>query len=144
MTIVGFRIGNRIYCTILDLATTVYRSLPHTDKCSHSRCLIAAANGGHSSVSGLTSLQTGYYLTPTHTLIAVFSWYFLQLLAKSKSKLYYARPSVEQSVLVSSTHLGLKARFFFCLTVAGLLMWGALSDERTGVLQRAMYNIFKI
>jgi hypothetical protein len=30
---------------------------------------------------------------------------------------------------------------FFCLTVAGLLMWGALSDERT-VLSFTMYNIF--
>jgi hypothetical protein len=31
--------------------------------------------------------------------------------------------------------------FYFCQTVAGLLMWGALSDERTG-LPSTMYNIF--
>jgi hypothetical protein len=38
--------------------------------------------------------------------------------------------SVIQSVLVSSTHLGLTTRF---QTVAGLLMWGTLSDERTSL-----------
>jgi hypothetical protein len=34
----------------------------------------------------------------------------------------------------TSTHLGLKTRsLLYCLTVAGLLMWGALSDERMGL-----------
>jgi hypothetical protein len=36
------------------------------------------------------------------------------------------------SVLVSSTHLGSKARFLL-MSVVGLLMYGALSDERTGL-----------
>jgi hypothetical protein len=40
---------------------------------------------------------------------------------------------VGQSVLVSSTHLGLTTRFYYCQTVAGLLMWDALSDERTSL-----------
>jgi hypothetical protein len=35
----------------------------------------------------------------------------------------------------------LRPDFFFCLTVAGLLMWGALSDERRG-LSFTVYNIF--
>jgi hypothetical protein len=35
----------------------------------------------------------------------------------------------------------LKPDFFFCLTFASLLMWGALSDERTG-LSFTVYNIF--
>jgi hypothetical protein len=44
------------------------------------------------------------------------------------------RPTVSrQSVLVSSNHLGRKTRFSFCQTVAGLLMWGALSEERAGL-----------
>jgi hypothetical protein len=53
--------------------------------------------------------------------------------SKSKSKLCYDRRSVGQSVLVSNTHLGLTTRFCYCQAVAGLLMWGALSDERTGL-----------
>jgi hypothetical protein len=28
---------------------------------------------------------------------------------------------------------GLQPNFYYCLTFAGLLMWGALSDERTGL-----------
>jgi hypothetical protein len=53
-------------------------------------------------------------------------------LSKSKSKLYYAQRSVGQSVLVSGTHLGRVTNFFNYLnTVTALLMWGALSDERT-------------
>jgi hypothetical protein len=60
-----------------------------------------------------------------------------------KSKFCHDRPSVGQSVLMSSTHLGLNTRFFFCLTVAGLLMWGALSDERM-CLSFIMYNVQNI
>jgi thiamine transporter ThiT len=36
-----------------------------------------------------------------------------------------------QSVLVSGAHLGSMTRYLL-LSVAGLLMWGALSDDRTG------------
>jgi hypothetical protein len=52
--------------------------------------------------------------------------------SETKSKFCYDRRSVGQSVFVSSTHRGLTTRFLL-LTVAGLLMWGALSDERTGL-----------
>jgi hypothetical protein len=37
----------------------------------------------------------------------------------------------------------LRPDFYFCLTVAGLLMWGAPSDERTG-LSFTMYNVHYI
>jgi hypothetical protein len=52
------------------------------------------------------------------------------------------RPTVSRPVCLGlSTHLGLTARFFYyCQTIAGLLMWGALSDERTG-LSFTMYNV---
>jgi hypothetical protein len=43
---------------------------------------------------------------------------------KSKSKLCYDRRSFGQSVLVSSTHLGLQ--IFSCVTFASLLMWVCL------------------
>jgi hypothetical protein len=57
---------------------------------------------------------------------------------KSKSKLYYDRHSVGQSVLVSGTHLrpatNFSHSFFnFFLTVSDLLIWGALSDEKSGL-----------
>jgi hypothetical protein len=51
----------------------------------------------------------------------------------AKVKVYYDRRSVAQSTLVSSTHLGFTTRFLLQQTVAGLLMWGALSDKRTGL-----------
>jgi hypothetical protein len=44
--------------------------------------------------------------------------------------------SVSQYVLVSSTLVGLATRYYFlsecyCLKFAILILWGALSDERT-------------
>jgi hypothetical protein len=58
---------------------------------------------------------------------------------KSKSKLSYDRRSVGQSALVSGHHLGPVTIFFSfpsnCLeAVTGLLLWGALSVERTDLL----------
>jgi hypothetical protein len=50
-----------------------------------------------------------------------------------KSKLCYDRRLVGQSVLLSSTHLGLTTRFYYCHTAADVLTSGALSDERTGL-----------
>jgi hypothetical protein len=50
----------------------------------------------------------------------------------AKSKLRYDRRSVGQSVLVSSIHLGLTTRFLFVRPLRVFLMWGTLSDERTG------------
>jgi hypothetical protein len=51
---------------------------------------------------------------------------------KSKSKVCNDRRSVGQSILVSSPILGPRPEFCYCQTIAGLLMWSALSDERTG------------
>jgi hypothetical protein len=56
-----------------------------------------------------------------------------------QSKLYYDRQSIGQSVSVSGTHLGPATNFshllfdFFFFTVSGLLMLGALSDEKSGL-----------
>jgi hypothetical protein len=41
-------------------------------------------------------------------------------------------PTVGQPVLVSSPHLGPNTRFLL-LSATGLLMWGTLSNERTGL-----------
>jgi hypothetical protein len=44
------------------------------------------------------------------------------------------QPTVSRPVcMVTSTHLGLTTIFCYCQTVAGLLMWGAFSDERMGL-----------
>jgi hypothetical protein len=55
-------------------------------------------------------------------------------------ELYYDRRSVGQSVLVSSPHLGLMTRFLLLSDHCGFLIWGAFSDERTG-LSFTMYSV---
>jgi hypothetical protein len=45
-----------------------------------------------------------------------------------------SRPTVSRPVYLGvKPHLGPKTRFLYCQPVAGLLMWGALSNERTGL-----------
>jgi hypothetical protein len=51
----------------------------------------------------------------------------------SKSKLYYDRWSAGQSVLEQSTHLGITTRSLLLVWQLRFLLWGALSDERTGL-----------
>jgi hypothetical protein len=51
--------------------------------------------------------------------------------SQSQSQRCYDRRSFGESVLVSSFILDRRPDFLYCQTVAGLLMWGALSDERT-------------
>jgi hypothetical protein len=55
--------------------------------------------------------------------------------SKSKSKLYYDRQSVGQSVWVSRHPSGTRDQFLpfsdYFSTVSGLLMWGTLSDEKS-------------
>jgi hypothetical protein len=59
-------------------------------------------------------------------------------LERSRSYVTTDGQSVSQYVLVSSTLVGLATRYFFlseccCLKFALLFLWGALSDERTGL-----------
>jgi hypothetical protein len=44
----------------------------------------------------------------------------------------YGRRSASQSALVSGIHLGPITIFKLLSDIAGSLMWGALSDEKTG------------
>jgi hypothetical protein len=40
---------------------------------------------------------------------------------------------------------GLRPDVHYCQTIAGLLIWDALSDERTGLfLQRTIYNVIRV
>jgi hypothetical protein len=57
-------------------------------------------------------------------------------LLKPNSKLCYDRRSVGQSASMSwfrATTWGPRPDFYYYQTVAGVLMWGALSDERKGL-----------
>jgi hypothetical protein len=53
--------------------------------------------------------------------------------AESKSKLYYDRRSVGQPILVSSPILDPRPNFYYCQTVASMLMWGTLFNVRRGL-----------
>jgi hypothetical protein len=66
------------------------------------------------------------------------------LAKKSESKLCHDLPSVDQSVLVSSTHLGLKTSFFISVRQLRVCLYGApsLTRGRVCLLQCIMYNIF--
>jgi hypothetical protein len=68
----------------------------------------------------------GGILPHLHTGILIWVWVILR--------------SVGQSVLEQSTHLGLTTRFLLLSDHCGFFIWGALSDERTG-LSFTMYNI---
>jgi hypothetical protein len=62
----------------------------------------------------------------------------IKTLPKSKSKLYYDRWSVGQSILVSGSHLGPRPMFLLLsliifYTVKAFVDVGALSDERSGL-----------
>jgi hypothetical protein len=57
-----------------------------------------------------------------------------QLILTRLSKLCYNGWSIGQSVLVSRSICGPRSDFCYCQTVAVLLMWGALSDKRMGLL----------
>jgi hypothetical protein len=59
-------------------------------------------------------------------------------------RLLYDLRSVSQYALISSTLVGLATRYYFqseccCLKFAVLFLWGALSDERTGLQFEAVY-----
>jgi hypothetical protein len=148
VTIDGVWIGNRIHWTLternpkeLRQSYWVTHSKDHCNYSTHKVFSVCCASpvaawwrvSTMSSASMRTFLDAGYYITNKS---------LLQLLTpriKVESKLCYDWRSVGQSVLVSSTHLGLTTRFF-CRKFAGSLMWGALSDERTG-LSFTIYNV---
>jgi hypothetical protein len=51
-----------------------------------------------------------------------------------ESEFYITTDGQSASLSWNKAHIwGLRPDFYYCQTVAGLLMWGALSDERTGL-----------
>jgi hypothetical protein len=68
-----------------------------------------------------------------HVDLLRYGTYFPNTKSNSDSKLRYDRRSVGQSVLVSSRIWWPRPDLCYCRTVAGLLLWGAHSDGRTGL-----------
>jgi hypothetical protein len=66
---------------------------------------------------------------------APFSSLYSQLLPACLSLSLILRPTVSRRVYLGIKHPSgaYDQIFYYCQTVAGLLMWGAISDERTGV-----------
>jgi hypothetical protein len=69
----GVWIGNRIYCTLMQLVNTLYKPLSHTDWRSQflivftSRCFIMAFDGGRSPFSGSRNIPGLSYQLLTAT-----------------------------------------------------------------------------
>jgi hypothetical protein len=113
----GVWMGNQICFTLIQLFSLLHKCLSNTDYCYLSRSsllyLETSSNGGRSSAPGLTSSQVGGHQTNLlhFWLRRLTTLHRLTGLAKSKSKLYYDRQSVGQSILVSGTHLGPATNF---------------------------------
>jgi hypothetical protein len=84
-------------------------------------CLTTAPKNAETSASMFTSLVDSDCLA-TRLPQPEATW-----------KLCYDRRSAGQSVFVSNPICGPRPDFYYCQTVAGSLMWGALSDERAGL-----------
>jgi hypothetical protein len=63
----------------------------------------------------------------------LFDFYCKVIQLRTKSKSCYDWRSVSQYVLVSSPLWNLRPDIIFCLKVAVLSLWGALSDERSSL-----------
>jgi hypothetical protein len=67
--------------------------------------------------------------------IKIISILTLQTPSRSQSQRYVTTDGQSASLSWNKapTIWGLRPDFYYCLTVTGFLMWGALSDERTGL-----------
>jgi hypothetical protein len=86
-----------------------------------SRSLATASNSGHSFT------RSGSIFTDSH---AELNWTEFQ----SHSQSYVTTDGQPSSLSWCQAPIwGLRPDLVYCLTVAGFLIWGALSDERTGL-----------
>jgi hypothetical protein len=142
VTVDGVWIGSWIYWILILVTTNNYDCLTklHDPKITitrvhikssevfTSRCLVAASNRGRSPSYELTNCPRPKFLAS----------HFLQLPTNSvttevKIKVIL-RPTVSRPVSPGVKPLsGSQDQIFVTLTVMGLLMWGTLSDKRTGV-----------
>jgi hypothetical protein len=103
--------------------------------CLHCRCLVATINGGRSPSSGFQNC-------PRPQLLASKSNSSPRLKHSSSQNNCNSSQSQSQSYVTTDGQpaslswnkapiWGLRPDLDYCRTVAGLLIWGALSDERT-------------
>jgi hypothetical protein len=86
-----------------------------------SRCLVTTLNNEDSSASVLTPLPLA---NTTHNWTVNWNWVEFYITTDGQP----ANLSWNKAPI-----WGLRPDLIYCLTVAGLLIWGALSDERTGL-----------
>jgi hypothetical protein len=127
-------IDDSVHCTLWYCAWLQITIHYYTHYCLqsrlHCRRLVAASNNERSPSPYFPNCRrpqppasngnSSWQLNPSSSLTATQ--------AKSKSKSWYDRRSVGQSISLSSPIWGLRPDFLYCQTPAGLLMWGALSD----------------
>jgi hypothetical protein len=111
---------------------TITVSLNYTLKISHIKSSLhsrtRATNSCLHSLPYKTELSTGR-LRVLDSRHLSYDWLRLTSRSKSKSKSYCDWRSVGQSVSKSWC----RPDIYYCLTVTVLFLWGALSDERTGL-----------
>jgi hypothetical protein len=88
------------------------------------------------------------FIVPLYNLLQHFTNYYLRLDILDlwlptglnwtdlsvESESYVTTDSQSASLSWNKLHIwGLRPDFYYCQTIAGLLMWGVLSDERTGL-----------
>jgi hypothetical protein len=91
-------------------------------------CLVAAPNGGRSLSSGLPNSH------PPQLPASQFSQLQLSTdwITTQKSQSYVTTDGQSASLSWNKAPIW-RPDLYYCQTVAGLLVWGALSDERTGL-----------
>jgi hypothetical protein len=131
----GVWIGNRIYWTLTLVTTINYKSLTelHTPAHIKSSSLHLPLLGSVFQLRTFLFLWVSELFPPLATSFSLLTTATLSWLKINHSKLCYDRRSVDQSVLVSSPIWGSRPDFYYYQTFVGLLMWGDLSDERTGL-----------
>jgi hypothetical protein len=137
--------------TALSLMYTFYKSLGHT-KSSHSSVIVSRQRMYNSLTITAAHMKSPLHsLTPFLPFLLSYSANFqLQKLSQfsaasqSQSQSYVTTDDQSASLSWNRAPIwGLRPDFYYSQTIAGLLMWGALSDDRTGcLLQCTMYNIF--
>jgi hypothetical protein len=131
VTVDGFWIDDRMDTFNIQLVATFYKSLSHKDCSFQSRssllCLVASSNSGCSSAPGSCPRRLAAISHQPPTL--------LTLVIKGTVRVKVTTDGQSASLSWCQTpNWGPRAEFYYCQTVAGLLMWGPLSDERTDLL----------